>query len=408
MANILEQVATYQMGELALMQNMCVFVSTANTKFKEFNDINTNLGDTVTFDLAPRFTTTPSLVADFQDVEQRKETLTIDKEASTSYAFSAQEFILNVEDYMSKFGASAMAELATEVESDVASEILNAPYRFYGDGVNEINSYKQLVKAITNYKNYGAPKGNLKLYLADTAVPDIIDNGLSQFVINRNEKDAQSWEIADFAGASYYMSNLLPLHTAGTVGQEAATLTVVSISADGSQITCSGATASDASAIKANDLIEFNDGVAGQQNIRFLTFIGHKPSSQKVQLRITTDAAADGTGNVVLSVSPAINSTEGDKNQNVNTPVTAGMQLKALPNHRRGLLCGDNAFYLAMPRLPEEVPFPTANAADEDTGVSIRSYYGSDFAKNKRGFVKDCIWGKRIVPERSMALIFPE
>ena len=83
------------------------------------------------------------------------------------------------------------------------------------------------------------------------------------------------------------------------------------------------------------------------------------------------------------------------------------MELKALPSHRRGMICSGNSMYVAMPKLPEETPFPTANSSDPDTGVSLRMYYGSKFGENQRGFVHDCITGSVIVPEYSMALIFP-
>ena len=65
--NILQQVITYNESNLALLLNSFAFISTANKKFQRFNDdIPKNLGDTVSFDLPPRFTTTNSLVISFQ------------------------------------------------------------------------------------------------------------------------------------------------------------------------------------------------------------------------------------------------------------------------------------------------------------------------------------------------------
>ena len=70
-ANILQQVQTYQMSGLGFLQNLACFLGTSNTKFKNFDKLTANLGDTVTFDLPPRFTTTNSLVATFQPADQR-------------------------------------------------------------------------------------------------------------------------------------------------------------------------------------------------------------------------------------------------------------------------------------------------------------------------------------------------
>ena len=87
--NILTQVQTYQMSGLAYLQNLCCFIHTANTKFKDFEKLTANLGSTVTFDLPPRFSTNPSLVAVFQDAVQRVQSLTVDQQVSTAYAFTA-------------------------------------------------------------------------------------------------------------------------------------------------------------------------------------------------------------------------------------------------------------------------------------------------------------------------------
>ncbi len=143
--NILQQVITYNESSLALLLNSFCFLSTANKKFMRFNDdIPKNLGDTVSFDLPPRFTTTNSLVVTLQPAVQRVQNLTVDQQASTAYAFTAQQFIFNVRDYMKVFGKSAVSELGTQVESNVAKLAETHTFRFYGDGINPINSYLQL------------------------------------------------------------------------------------------------------------------------------------------------------------------------------------------------------------------------------------------------------------------------
>ena len=43
-SNILQQVQTYQRSGLALLQNLCCHIATANTKFKNFENIEANLG----------------------------------------------------------------------------------------------------------------------------------------------------------------------------------------------------------------------------------------------------------------------------------------------------------------------------------------------------------------------------
>lgn len=409
--NILTQVQTYQMSSLAFLQNLNCFISTANTKFKNFEKLVGNLGDSVSFDLTPRMTTANSLVASWQPADQRIQTLVCDQAVSTSYAFTAQQFIFNVEDYMSRFGKAAVQEIGAQIEANVAQNCITNTYRFFGDGVNPINSYTQLANALALFRNYGSATGRAKAYIGDTVVPNIVGTGLNQFVIDRNNKIANSWELGEFANCEWYQSNLLPIHTAGTEGQQGSTLTVVSTTLDANgavtEITFSGCNAAnDASSVKKYDKFQFNDGVAGKPNLRFRTFIGHKVSANPVQFQATADAISTAGSQVTVKIFPALQAS-ATNDQNLNTQIVAGMTVSVLPSHRSGLITAGDPLFLAMPKLPDQTPFPTGNEHDPDTGVSMRMYYGTMFGQNQQGIVHDTIWGSTLVKEYAMALIFP-
>jgi hypothetical protein len=428
--NILQQVQTYQRSSLGLLLNLCAHISTANTRFKDFDEIQANLGSTVTFDLPPRFTTTAGLVAAFEPAVQRVLQLVCDQANNTSFAVTSQQRIFNLEkgeeDYMRVFGKSAIAELANLVESNIAlnwdsgvtsqldgtTNTFSGPYRFFGDGSTAISSYQQLAQAVMLFKNYGAVAEGMKIYLPDTVIPAIVGNGLNQFVPNRNDDIAMSWEVGDFGTplVKYYQSNLMPIHVSGDTGVNAQTLTVISTNdptgQNVTQITLSGATASDANAVFAGDLFQFKDGVSGQPNMRYLTFIGHSPSANPVQVRATANAAANGSGNVTISITPALN-WAGGANQNLNNPIATGMQLLTYPSHRCGGILGGEALFMAMPQLPEQSPYDTANEYDPETGASLRLTYGSLFGQNQTGMIYDETHGSVIVPEYSMRFMIP-
>lgn len=428
--NTLQQVQTYQRSGLALLQNLCCHIATANTRFKNFDKISANLGSTVTFDLPPRFTTSAGLVASWQSANQRVQSLVCDQSNNTSFSVTSQERIFNLEkgeeDYMKVFGKSAIAELGTQVEGNIAknwdssvtSQLTGAmntdsgPYRFYGNGSTAMASFQQLASMLMYFKNYGAVSEGIKVYLPDTVVPSIVGSGLNQFAPRRNDEIANSWEIGSFGTplVDYYQSNLMPLHTSGNTGVDQDTLTVVSVNdptgQSVTQITVSGATASDADAVYAGDLFQFQDGVSGQTNLRYLTFIGYLPSANPVQFRVTADAASDSSGNVVLNIFPALN-WAGGQDKNLNAPISAGMQIKGLLSHRAGGVCGGDALFLAMPRLPEQDPYMTANEYDEETGVSMRLTYGSVFGQNQSGMIYDETHGSVLVPSYSMRMIVP-
>lgn len=429
-SNTLQTVQTYQRSSLALLQNLCCHIATANTKFKDFDKIQANLGSTVTFDLPPRFTTTSGLVASFQSADQRVLSLVCDQANNTSFAVTAQQRIFNLEkgeeDYMRVFGKSAIAELATLVESNIAlnwasavsnpatgtQNTFSGPYRFYGNGSTALSSYQQLAQAVMLFKNYGAVSEGMKIYLPDSVVPSIVGNGLNQFVPRRNDDIAMSWEIGDFGTplVDYYQSNLMPMHVSGDVGVNGLTLTVVAVNdptgVNVTAITFSGAAASDANAVFAGDLFQFADGVTGFANLRYLTFIGHVQSANPVQVRATANAGSSAGGVVTISITPSLN-WAGGANQNVNTAIVAGMQVTSPPSHRCGGILGGDGFFLAMPQLPEQSPYDTANEYDDETGCSLRLTYGSVFGQNQTGMIYDETHGSVIVPEYSMRFVIP-
>lgn len=409
--NILQQVITYNESNLALLLNSFAFISTSNKKFQRFNDdIPKNLGDTVSFDLPPRFTTTNSLVVSFQSAVQRVQNLTVDQQASTAYEFTAQQFIFNVRDYMDKFGRSAVAEIGSKVEANVSKLAETHTFRFFGDGVTPLSSYLQLANGLAFFRNFGAAKDNTKGYLSDLTFPPIVNSGLNQFTLERGNREANSWEVGRFSNTEWYQSNLLTTHVSGTVGNSAAVLTVVSVvlNADGGvvQITFSGAAASDANAIKAYDKFQFNDGVGSLPNLRFRTFIGHEPSQSPVQFRAVSDVASTAGGQVTVDIYPPLQASAG-QNQNITSPIVAGDQVSVLPSHRCGLIMAGNPLFLAMPKLPDEVPYPTSAQMDPDSGASMRQYYGSLFGQNQRGMVHDIIWGSTLVDEYAMMVALP-
>lgn len=407
--NILQQVETYQPSLLATLLNADPWISTANMKFKNFNGLTANLGDTVTFDLPPRFVTNDTLVATFQGAEQRVLSLTCNQAKNVAYSFTSQQFIFNVEDYMQKFGKAAMAELGSIIGGNIAQTAVDDTYRAFNATSGGMTSIRQYNQAIANMRDYGAPQGaKPKIYVDLVTVPTVVDNALNQFTQNRNNGLANSWDLGAPVGmfADFYSSNLLPIHTAGEAGDTGRTLTVTAINAAGTSITFSGA-GSETDSLVENDIIEFD--LTNVKKLYFLTFVGHQVSRQKVQVRVTENTDSSG-GNVTATIFPALISDPTDKNCNINLGQQTdflGTTAKVIPSHRAGLITIGDPLFVAMPRLDMEVPYPTAIATDPTSGASLRSYYGSKFAQNEKGFIHDAIWGKKLAGDYAMRICYP-
>ena len=436
--NVLQTVQTYQKAELAWLLNSFCGISMANKKFKDFNTTApSNLGDTVTFDTTPRFISYPGLIITQQPSVQRVQSLICSQAANVSQGYTDQQFIFNVREYMDRFGMSAMKELGTYVESDILKNFVSGvtitdpqnpnfgqaqyksgPFRFYGDGITPINSFTQLAQSVANFEDFGAASHKMMAILPVANIPAIVGSGLNQFAMNRNNELANSWELGKFAGSDWYQSNLLPVHVSGSIAEAAAPANVMTVSVIGDPtgvniisltFTVDASVGNDANAVKAGDLFQFNDGVANKPNLRFLTFIGHKPCQQPVQFRAIADAASSGNNVTVLlqTINDVGLVSAGNQNQNLNTAIQVGMTVTPVPSHRAGILMSGDQFYLAMPKLPDESPYTTVTTVDGDSGASIRHYFGSQFGLNNRAYVRDVIFGSTLVAENSLRYCFP-
>jgi len=410
--NILVNVETYNKAMLAWLLNTCPMLAATNKRFKDFQQANpANLGQTMLYDLPPRAVTVDNLVVSFEAVEQRFRPLTVTEQASVGFNITAQQLIFNLEDYMDRFGESAVLEIGSKIENNIAKNSIANTYRFYGNGVTPINSFSQLAEMLAFFRAFGAAKNKTQGFLDMTAVPGIVNTGLNQFAPDRNNRMANSWELGEFSRCEWFESNMLATHIAGTEGQKGSTLTVVSTTqnAEGGviSITFSGTFgANDPLSIAKYDKFEFNDGVSGFNNMRYLTFIGHIPSPVPVQFQATAAAASNGSNQVTVSINPPLQAASG-LNQNLNQAILPGMQVSVLPSHRSGLLHSGDQFYLAMPSLPDVTPFPSSVVVDNETGASMRMYSGAVFGQNQYATVHDCIWGSDLVPDNAMEIVFP-
>lgn len=433
--NILRNVQTYQKAQLAIMLNEFVALNIANKKFLNFQEFEGQLGDTVTYDLAPRATTRGGLIISPRASTQRVESLTCCQAVNTSIAFTMQQLLFNVDDYMERFGEANCIELGGSIEEDVLrtidgsmrvndpenenfGQLINprsGPYRFYGDGTMNINTFQQLAQACANFRDYGSAKFDYKAIIPLNAEPEICGSGQNMFTLNRNNETAESWEIGDFAKFRWTRSNLLPRHVAGTVGQSTTgsdnILTLVSTNdptgTNITELTFSGAPASDSNAIKQGDFFQFIDGVSGQENLRFRTFTVHAVSSQPVQNQAIEDAESDGSGNVTIKLKFPLTSVP-NQNQNLNVPLQPGMKIKVMNSYRAGVLMSGNPLYLSMPRMQDMDPYSSVSTMDKNSGISMRNYWGNVFGQNQKNFVWDQIYGANFVGENGLCLLFPD
>lgn len=409
-ANYLQQVQTYQHSMLARLQNLNAVIANSNSKFKNFQDLTANLGSTVTFDKPTRVTGVNNLVWQVQSTNQRVQTLTVDQPFSSAVEFTEQEMLFNVEpfDFMKALGESMICLIGSTVEQNVSNDFAKSPYRFFGNGIQSINSFGQLADAMALFRNYGSVNTKAKGFIPDISVPAVVNSGLNQFAPNRNNEIANSWDLGSFANCEWYSSNQLQTHIAGSEGNAAVTLTVVSTVKDANQnitsITFSGCSAaSDVNSIKKYDRLQILTA-----NTRLLEFTGYAVSANPIQFMAGADAASTAGSQVTVTLqTPLFVGKSVTDSIAINVDIVAGMTASVLPSHRVGCIYAGDPHYIAIPQLGPQRPFDTAFEADPETGIAIRMTYGSQLGQNANLMGCDVIWGSTLTPEYAMAMIYP-
>lgn len=424
MANNFQQVELYLSAMLPLLENLDPIYSLANKQFDNFSNIEFSYGGSVSFDLPNRFQVVNSLdvTGVASAINQRKQNLVVDKSWSGTFSVNSTEFWqYQTEDWIPKYGRSMVAEIGSKFGKDVSNVAKDYTYRTFGDGVTPLNSVKQIHQIIANYRNYGSAAGQLKMILPDIIIPDIVNDGLNQFVLNRNEEYANSWELGSDTQCKYYKSNFLPTHNAGTAGNNTDPLTITNIiDATGpsgetaSQLTIDGITV-DAGAFQTGDIITLDPNanytpVLSGASARFLTFIGHELSSQKVQVRVLADADAV-AGTATVTVFPRLVSDATNSDQNVNfdiTSVTGGnpMEASALPDHVCGVIWSANPVYCATPKLPQILGFDSSSQISS-TGVGMRLTAAGNVETGVNQWVWNLNYGYSAVDEYMMRIAIP-
>ncbi len=407
LTNAFQNVALYRDSGLAYLINKFPMIHKFNKKFKDFDRLDGNLGNTVTYDLPPRFLAQEGLiVGGTNDAVQRVRSLVTDKSQHVAFDFSAEQYIFNAEDYMDKFGRGAMVGLGTKIESDIETLAVTNTYKFFDfRGAGDL-SYRNLAQANVKFRTQGSTNGPLEVYLPDVVQPSIIDNGLGQFVTTRNNEIAMSWELGFMNDANYNSCNLLPTHISGesSDSNSADVFLTTGLNVDGDQLHLINGT-DNPFAIRKDDILVFNKS----SGLRFLTENGGGVSANEVSVRATADAAVVG-GEVIVDIYPSLVSITVDPlnaESNINQPVGASDSITVIGDHRAGMIIADNAGFLAMNRLPDTAPFPSHTKPDLDSGANIRMYYGAFLGENRYMTVYDSLYGFDVDPQRTMRLIFP-
>jgi hypothetical protein len=412
--NVLQAVQTFSESGVGMLLNTNCFLKFATKKYENFQNQPGQLGTTILLQ-KPYFVAVADGAAPvFQSAQQRFQPLVCDQIKNVAHVMSQSELVFNFNNnpgQIESLTRASAAGLGAIIERYMADLGKNAGYRFFGSTSSYVNTYQQLNLAYANFAQYGMSPDMGCVIMDNSTIANIKNTQNAAFTLNFNNQlqdSANSWEIGKISGRNLdtYASNMLPIHHGGYAANNSTTLTVVSVSSDGLNITFSVPSAQTKMLAKG-DMIQFSTGADG--DLFFVTRYGRANTGLNVQARITADADSTGSGpyTVVATVSEPMIGDANSINQLITRPLAAGDTATAVGPHRVGLMLSMDAVSLAMPKLPDTQPYTSSSIMDETTGASMLSWHGWIPEKGNTGLVQQVQYGGVYFDDYVQRIILP-
>ncbi len=323
--------------------------------------------------------------------------------------------------------ARVMAERVEQRCSEIATENTFMAY-YNGDlpaagsnaKLSEVSTLSSIRHAYDNMSERGL-QGNVDVFLDHRATRRIVSSQQALFTPNMNDNSVQKWVAGlGVEGMDFFKSNLLHTHTAGSIGDGNIELTLTNASADGKTLTFDAGVANAGAEAAKNDIIEFViQNLDGTDNLYPLTMGGTNAdlSSQKVQARVTADAAVDAAGSIVIQVVAnhdkglfARDEANGTENgfANISRAFVTGAnadKARIIPSHKSGVMSLKDSLYLAMADLPSLAPFDSSTQTVD--GVSLRMGNVTNGDTRACNYYIDGLYGIYWQPESTMRICLP-
>lgn len=400
MANALITPTIIAREALAQLDNNLVV---AKTVYRDYDREFRKVGDTVNVRRPVQFSVTDGAVATVQDVEEANFPLQMNSQKHVAWKFSSKDLTLTIEEYSERYIKPAMIQLANKVDTDLLA-LFSSVNNWAGTPGQAINSFADFAKGPERLDEIAVPSDMRYGVLSPADYWALVG---SQTTLNSSDRLIES---------AYERARL------GVVGgvellmaQNVRTLTAGTRAATGATVVNGGTQGSTYANVKTTMTQTFNvDGLtaghtiaAGEvftiNNVFEVNPVTKETLPILKNFVVTTAATANGSGEVALTIYPAI-ITSGPY-QTVNSVPADGAQVvwfgTASTGYRQNMVYHKNAFALvtAPLYLPDGAAFK-AQASDPANGMSVTIVKDFDFVNYEERIRLDILYGTKAIDPR--------
>jgi len=353
---------------LAMFANNAPFVMTASRIYQDdFVSSGYKIGDTLQVRRQNHFIVGDGSVATPQSIIETVETITIAHQYNALIAYTIQDLTLRIEDFSRLFIAPAIQEIITQMEKDIGSQAEQILNFFVGTAGTPINSFTSVDLAGAKLLEQGVNIAS-DAYLAMTVRDGSSLKGalLNNFTPVFNEDIVRSSAIGHLSYFDIFQSQNIKRHIAGAGPRlhSGDVLLVNGAVSSGTVIAMDGATINIADYFVVGDVIS----ISGVESVNP---VGRAATGQDMQFVVTANASSNGTGDIVVSVSPSIISDTSNPNRNVSNPIPNNAPVTMVGSHNVNVAYPSRGIDIVCPPLYKlQVPYSSV-AVDPETGLSL-------------------------------------
>lgn len=323
---------------------------------RDFSNEFQKVGDTITVRKPATFEAKEfSSTIDIQDAVEQGVSVSLDKHLDVSFAVTAKDLTLKLQDFSEQFLNPAMQAIAQKIDGYLTGLYVDIPYNAAVGGTPAISDIAALDKIMNLNK---APQANRALVLDPTTKAKyiVLDAILHAEKSGSTEalRNASMGQVLSFAG---FMDQNVASHTKGTLAASSGSLAIASAAAGDTTVTIAATACS--GTLKKGDIITIAD-TAGSY--------------------VVTGNATAASNSIVVGIYPGLASSVTSKAVTIKD------------SHVANLAFHKNAF--ALVTRPLELPMGAVKAEVINyRGLSVRAVYGYDMTYKRDLISLDILCG---------------
>lgn len=398
MANTYQNPAMYTEECLRILQNNVVMgAKVSRAQQDQFGKDSMKIGDTINIRRPARFTVSSGAAFAAQDYTETSIPLVVNAQRHIDTAFTSSDMTLKLQDFSDRVLKPKMVQLAQQIDIDGYINAKNTVGNLTGTAGTSPNNVSFLFDIGKKLDDFSVPRDGMRYYAADQGTTSSQVNALTGF-FNPTGKVSEQYNEGIFIdatntiGLKIAMSQNVARHTVGALGGtplvNGANQSLVAGWANTGSLITNGWTAAAAQRLNAGDVFTI-------ANVLSVNPVNKQSTGQAMQFVVNSAGSSDASGNMTITMSPAIITAGPFQNVNSVPANAAALTINgtAATSYARNIAWHRDAFTLAVVPMVDLAFAGGWGAVRSQNGFSLRVFRQAAISTDTVGNRVDCLYG---------------